>query len=107
MAAEFNEANFDAEVINSKEPVLVDFWASWCVPCKLMAPVVEGLADEFRGRLKVGKTNVDENGELATKFSVLNIPTLILFKGGKEAARMIGINSKEAVARKINDIVGS
>ena len=104
---EFNENNFDSEVINSKKPVLVDFWASWCVPCKIMAPIIEGLADDFKGKLKVGKTNVDDNGELATKFSVLNIPTLILFKDGKEAARIIGVNSKEAVARKINDIVGS
>ena len=104
---EFNENNFDSEVINSKKPVLVDFWASWCVPCKIMAPIIEGLADDFKGKLKVGKTNVDNNGELATKFSVLNIPTLILFKDGKEAARIIGVNSKEAVARKINDIVGS
>ena len=107
MAVEFNESNFEKEVVNSKEPVLVDFWASWCVPCKLMAPVVEDLAQELKGALKVGKTNVDENSGLATRFSVLNIPTLILFKDGKEAARIIGVNSKESVSRKIKEIIGA
>lgn len=93
--------NFEKEVLKSEKPVLVDFWASWCVPCKIIAPVVEELAEELKDKIRVGKSNVDENPELATELSVLNIPTLILFKGGKESARMIGVNSKDAIKAKI------
>ena len=98
---EITKENFEKEVLNSGKLVLVDFWASWCVPCKVIAPVVEGLAKELAGKVTVAKSNVDENPDLATEMSVLNIPTLILFKGGKEAARIIGINSKEAIRAKI------
>ncbi len=106
MAVELNETNFKNEVIDSKKPVLVDFWASWCVPCKLMAPVVEELSGELSATVKVGKVNVDENSELATRFSVLNIPTLVIFKDGEEAARIIGVNSKESILRKIKGVIG-
>ena len=103
---EFNENNFETEVVNAKVPVLIDFWASWCMPCKLMTPVMEELAQEFAETVKVGKTNVDENPELATRLSVLNIPTLILFKDGQEAARIIGVNSKESISAKIRSVAG-
>jgi thioredoxin 1 len=106
VVSEFNENNFESEVLKSKEPVLVDFWASWCVPCKLMAPVVEAVASEMKGEIRVGKTNVDENPGLATRLSVLNIPTLIVFKEGVEAARIIGVNSKESIVSKIKGVVG-
>ena len=106
MAVEFNETNFENEVMNSKEPVLVDFWASWCMPCKLIAPVVEELSHELKGTVKVGKVNIDNNPELATRFSVMNIPTLVMFKNGEEAARLIGVNSKDSILRKIKGVVG-
>ncbi len=106
MAIEFNETNFESEVVKSEEPVLVDFWASWCVPCKLIAPVVEELSHELKGTVKVGKVNVDDNPELATRFSVMNIPTLLMFKGGEEAARLIGVNSKDSILRKIKGVLG-
>lgn len=106
MVKEFNEDNFESEVLKSKEPVLVDFWAGWCVPCKLMAPVVEALASELKGKVRVGKTDVDDNPALATRLSVLNIPTLIVFKDGEEAARIVGVNSKESIVAKIKGVIG-
>lgn len=102
---EITKENFKIEVLNSENPVLVDFWASWCVPCKVIGPTVEDISKELHDKLKVGKVNVDENPDLATDWSVLNIPTLILFKGGKEVARIIGINSKEAILSKIKVFV--
>lgn len=102
---EVTKENFEKEVLKSEKLVLIDFWASWCVPCKVIAPTIEEIEKEFKDRVKVAKSNVDENPELATELSVLNIPTLILFKGGKEAGRMIGINSKEAILAKINMVI--
>ena len=98
---EITSNNFEKEVVKSEKPVLVDFWADWCAPCKIIAPVVEALAKELEGKVKVAKSNVDQSPELATELSVLNIPTLILFKGGKEVSRIIGVNSKEAIKAKI------
>jgi thioredoxin 1 len=102
---EITSENFASEVLNSDKPVLIDFWAPWCMPCKIIAPSVEKLAEEMKGSLKVLKANVDENPELANEFSVLNIPTLILFKSGQEVSRMIGVNSKEAIEAKIREAV--
>ena len=102
---EISSANFETEVVKSEKPVLIDFWADWCAPCKIIAPVVEELAKEFEGKVKVAKSNVDQSPELATELSVLNIPTLILFKGGKEVSRIIGVNSKEAIKAKITTFV--
>ena len=102
---EINRDNFEKEIGASKEPVLVDFWAPWCMPCKVIAPAVEELSRELHGKVKVCKSNVDESPELATELSILNIPTLLLFKEGKEVARMIGINSKEAIEAKINTLL--
>lgn len=98
---EITKSNFEKEVANSKEPVLIDFWAPWCMPCKIIAPAVEELAKDLKGKVKVFKTNVDDSPELATELSILNIPTLLLFKGGKEVSRMVGVNSKEAISAKI------
>ena len=98
---EITSDNFEQEVRGSEKPVLLDLWAQWCAPCKIIAPVVEELAGELKEKVKVAKSNVDENPELATEMSVLNIPTLILFKDGKEAARIIAVNSKEAIKAKI------
>ena len=98
---ELTETNFETEVLKSDKPVLVDFWAPWCMPCKIIAPSVEELAKEFHGKLKVLKLNVDESPDIATELSIFNIPTLVLFKGGQEVSRMVGINSKEALETKI------
>ena len=87
--------NFKSEVLESKTPVLVDFWASWCGPCMMMGPVVSKIADEKAGTLKVGKVNVDEQESLAAQFNVMSIPTFILFKDGKPVAQTLGAMSKE------------
>jgi len=102
---DFTQENFTREVINAQEPVLVDFFAIWCAPCKVVAPIVEGLADEFKGVIKMGKLNVDDNPEIASQFAILNIPTLILFKDGQEVSRIIGVNSKEAITAKIRGVL--
>ena len=88
--------NFEQEVINSEQPVLVDFWASWCGPCKMLAPVIDEIAGEVRDA-KVGKVNVEEQGELAARFGVMSIPTLIVFKNGEVAAKTVGVQPKQAV----------
>ena len=89
--------NFEQEVINSEQPVLVDFWASWCGPCKMLAPVIDEIAGEVRDA-KVGKVNVDEQGELAARFGVMSIPTVILFKNGEEVDRFVGAREKDGIA---------
>ena len=89
-----NESNFDADVINSDKPALVDFWAEWCGPCKMIAPFIDEVADEYAGKLAVVKLNVDENPNTAVKFSVRSIPTLILFKDGAVQAQKVGAFSK-------------
>lgn len=89
--------NFEEEVINSKIPVLIDFWATWCGPCQMQGPVVDEAADEFAGKLKVGKINVDEEGSLAQKYSVMSIPTLILFENGEIIKKEMGFHSLEEI----------
>jgi thioredoxin 1 len=86
----FTDANFDQEVLQSDIPVLVDFWATWCAPCKAIAPLVDTVADEYAGKVKVGKVNVDENQATPGKFGVRGIPTLILFKGGVVVEQIVG-----------------
>ncbi len=93
--------NFEEEVINSKIPVLIDFWATWCGPCQMQGPVVDEVADEFAGKLKVGKINVDEEGSLAQKYSVMSIPTLILFENGEVIKKEMGFHSLEEIKTMI------
>ena len=90
--------NFKQEVLDSQIPVLVDFWAVWCGPCRILAPTVEELAAEYEGKVKVGKVNVDDEGELAMQYRISSIPTLMLFKNGKVAETMIGVRPKEQIA---------
>mgnify|MGYP001572110281 CR=1 FL=1 len=95
------DATFDQEVLQSEKPVLVDFWASWCSPCKMIAPILDQVAAEKSDKLKVVKLNVDENPGKATEFGVMSIPTLILFKGGKAAERFVGYMPKSQLERQI------
>jgi len=103
---EFTDANFESEVIQSDTPVLVDFWAPWCGPCKMIAPIVEEISGEYEGRLKVGKVNTDDNQKIATDFGVMSIPTLMIFKGGEVVERIIGAQPKTSLTTKIDQVLG-
>ncbi len=100
-----SDATFDAEVLNSDVPVLVDFWAEWCGPCKMIAPVLDEIADEYAGKLKVAKVDVDANPEIPPKFGIRGIPTLIIFKGGNAEATKVGALSKTQLADFVKEVV--
>jgi thioredoxin 1 len=102
MALEINESKFNDEVINADKLVLVDFWAPWCGPCKMVAPVVEDISKEYSDKIKVVKVNVDENQGIANKYEVSNIPTLMLFKDGDVVNKMVGFQPKPALQKAIN-----
>lgn len=102
MVEKFTTENFETDVLQAEKAVLVDFYADWCGPCKMLAPAVEAAADEFAGKVTVGKLNIDENIDIAERYSVMSIPTLILFQGGKEVSRMVGLQSKDALSRFVN-----
>jgi thioredoxin 1 len=101
MAKEFTDANFEEEVLNSDKPVLVDFWAVWCGPCRMIAPIVDELSTEYDGKVSVGKMNVDENREVPAKFGIRSIPTLLVFKNGEVVDKVVGAVPKGSIAEKL------
>jgi thioredoxin 1 len=104
-AREVNDSAFQADVLGSDKPVLVDFWAEWCGPCRMIAPTVEAIAEEYNGKAGVYKMNVDENPQVPNQFGIRGIPTLILFKNGQEQERIVGAVSREAIAKVIDKYV--
>ena len=101
---EINEANFESEVLQSSQPVLVDFWADWCGPCKMLAPVLDEIALEQAGRVKVSKVNVDSNPGLAARFGIRSIPTLLYFENGEVRDQTVGVLSKRAIVAKLEKL---
>lgn len=105
MAQEVNDVNFEELVLQSDKPVLVDFWAEWCGPCRMVAPVVEELSSEYAGKLLVTKLDVDSNPETAMKFGIRNIPTILFFKGGEIVDKHVGVAPKSTLSAKVDAIL--
>ena len=101
---EVNEANFEAEVLNSTQPVVVDFWAEWCGPCKMLGPVLDEVASEQSGKAKVAKVNIDQNSALAERFGIRSIPTLLYFKGGEVRKQTVGVVSKKTIVSTLEAV---
>jgi thioredoxin 1 len=104
---EFTDANFDAEVLQTQQPVLVDFWAEWCMPCRMLSPTIDQIADDFAGKAKVGKVDTDANRNIALRYNISAIPTVILFKGGEVHKKFVGLTSKDELARAMEEAVGA
>lgn len=98
----FTAANWDGDVLNSEKPVLVDFWAAWCSPCRMVAPIVDELSEEYLGKVVVGKLNVDDEGSVASQYGIMSIPTLGVFKGGKMVDKIVGFRSKADLVKMLN-----
>ena len=103
---EITDTNFDSEVLKSSVPVLVDFWAAWCAPCRALAPTVDAIADQYSGRIKVGKMDVDANGATSATFNIRGIPTLLLFKDGQVKEQIVGAVGKDVIAKAIDKHLG-
>jgi len=106
-ATHVNEQDFESQVLKATTPVLVDFWAEWCGPCRMIAPIVEELAGECEGKLKVVKVDVDSNQDIAFKYAVMSIPTLGIFKGGEMVERLVGYMPKQQLKRRIDTALGA
>jgi len=103
----FTDQNFSDEVLKSQIPVLVDFWAEWCAPCRIVSPIVDELSSEYGEKLKVGKLDVDANGQTAQKYGVMSIPSLIIFRNGEVVKTMVGAQSKDNFKREIDSVLAS
>ena len=103
----FTDQDFKTQVLENTQPVIVDFWAPWCGPCKAISPIISELAQEFEGKVKVGKINVDENSQVAGQYSVMSIPSVVFFKNGQPIRTMVGAQSKENYKQEIESILGS
>jgi thioredoxin 1 len=103
----FTDQNFDQEVLQSKTPVLVDFWAVWCAPCIFVSPIIEELAKEYQGKVKVGKLNVDENSQTAGQYGIMSIPSILIFKNGNPVKTLIGVKGKEKYKKEIEEALAS
>lgn len=105
MAHEFTDSNFESMVLKSDKPVLVDFWAEWCGPCRMIAPIVEEISKEYEGKAVVGKVDVDSNPEISAKYGIRNIPTVLFFKNGEVADKQVGAAPKSVFAQKIDALL--
>jgi thioredoxin 1 len=105
MALEATDGNFEELIINSDKPALVDFWAEWCGPCRMITPIVEELAEEFEGKAVIAKLNVDENTEVCSKYGIRNIPTILFFKGGEVVDKQVGATQKKVLVEKLNALL--
>jgi thioredoxin 1 len=103
---ELTDANFEAEVISADTPVLVDFWAEWCMPCRMLAPTIDELANEFKGKVKVGKVDTDANREITVKYGINAIPTIILFKDGEVLKKFVGMTNKADMTDALTEAAG-
>ncbi|MBZ4652814.1 MAG: trxA [Peptococcaceae bacterium] len=99
---QLTDSNFKNEVLDSTQPVLVDFWAAWCGPCKMIAPIIDEVAADYQGKVKIGKLNVDENSKTASEYGIMSIPTMVLFKNGKEVNRLVGFMPKAQLAKVLD-----
>jgi len=104
---EITDANFDQTVLKSDRPVMIDFWAAWCGPCRMISPTVEELAKEYSGKLKVMKLNTDENSEIASKYKIMGIPTIMFFKDGAKVDQIVGVVPKQQLKSKIDSFLAS
>jgi thioredoxin 1 len=107
LTIEVSDVTFERDVLQADRPVLVDFWAAWCAPCRMLAPTVDAVAEIYKSRARVAKLNVDDNPSISQRYGIKGIPTLILFKGGHEEERIVGATSKEAIARMIDKHVSA
>jgi thioredoxin 1 len=105
-ALEFTDANFQTEVLQSDKPVVVDFSATWCGPCRQLAPIIEDLASEYSGKVKVGKVDIDASQDVASRYGIMSVPTVMFFKGGKMVDTMVGVSAKGVYKSKIDRLVG-
>jgi len=100
---EFTDSNFDIDVLKSSQPVLVDFWAEWCMPCRMLAPIIDTVADELAGKARVGKLDTDNNRQVAAKYGITSIPTVIIFKDGQPVKKFVGLKKKEELVNALTE----
>lgn len=105
MVKQFNSNNFEKEVLKADQVVLVDFYSNWCPPCRIQAPIIEELSEEYKDKINIGKFNVEDDTEITQQYGIMSIPTLIFFKNGKEVQRLIGLHSKEVLEEEINKLL--